>query len=169
MPRRVKYRKSQRGRLKGRAKGGTEVSFGEYGLQALRSSWITDRADTGQLDGPSSAFGQERQSNPELAHLRFEHIRTPRRALAGKNVSQMHYARQGVITPEMEFVAIRENMRLGEMRNDPRYRKLLKQQPGESFGANLPDEITPEFVRQEVATGLKCYHPGCLIHFLYSG
>jgi phosphomethylpyrimidine synthase len=123
------------------------------GLPPLRDSWIEGRGDTEKLPGPSSEFGRGRQSDPELAHLRFEHIRTPRRAKAGANVTQMHYARQGIITPEMEFVAIRENMRLDELRRDPRYAALLKQHPGQSFGANLPEEITPEFVRDEVAAG----------------
>ncbi|HID46166.1 MAG TPA: phosphomethylpyrimidine synthase ThiC, partial [Chromatiaceae bacterium] len=121
------------------------------GLPPLRDPWIEGRGDTEKLSGPSSEFGQERQSDPELAHFRFEHIRTPRRAKAGANVTQMHYARQGIITPEMEFVAIRENMKLDELRRDPRYAALLKQHPGQSFGANLPEEITPEFVRDEVA------------------
>ncbi|WP_419604410.1 phosphomethylpyrimidine synthase ThiC [Thiolapillus sp.] len=123
------------------------------GLHPLREAWIEARGDTEKLDGPSSEFGQNRQSDPDLAHLRFEHIRTPRRAKAGANVTQMHYARQGIITPEMEFVAIRENMKLDELRRDPRYAQLLKQHPGQSFGANLPEEITPEFVRDEVAAG----------------
>ena len=119
----------------------------------VRSSWIEDRGDTELLSGPTSEYGSERQSDPALAHLRFEHIRAPRRAIAGKNVSQMHYARQGIITPEMEYVAIRENAKLDEIRKDPRYKKLLKQHPGENYGANLPDEITPEFVRKEIAEG----------------
>ena len=123
------------------------------GMPDVRTSWIEERNDTEFLDGPTSEFGQQRQNDPELANLRFEHIRTPRRAKAGQNVSQMHYARQGVITPEMEYVAIRENCRLQELRQDARYSKLLKQHPGESWGANLPDEVTPEFVRDEIAAG----------------
>jgi phosphomethylpyrimidine synthase len=123
------------------------------GMPDLRSKWIEERADTEQLDGPTSSYGQQRQSNDDLQHLRFEHIRAPRRAKAGKNVTQMHYARQGIITPEMEFVAIRENQRLNEMRADPRYAKYLKQHAGQSFGANIPDEVTPEFVRSEIAAG----------------
>ena len=123
------------------------------GLAPIRDAWIEARADTEQLDGPSSEFGRLRQNDPALANLRFEHIRNPRRALAGKNVTQMHYAKQGVVTPEMEYIAIRENARLQELKNDPRYAKLLKQHPGHSFGANIPDEITPEFVREEVARG----------------
>ena len=123
------------------------------GMPDVRSNWIIERNDTEQLDGPTSEFGHTRQSDPELAHLRFEHISKPRRALPGKNVSQMHYARQGIITPEMEYVAIRENQKLTELRKDPAYKKLLKQHPGESFGAELPDEMTAEFVRSEVARG----------------
>ncbi len=123
------------------------------GMPDVRTPWIEDRADTELLAGPTSEYGTERQNDPKLAHLRFEHIRAPRRAIAGKNVSQMHYARQGIITPEMEYVAIRENAKLNEIRKDPRYKKLLKQHPGENFGANLPEEITPEFVRKEIAEG----------------
>jgi phosphomethylpyrimidine synthase len=123
------------------------------GMPDIRSNWINERNDTEQLDGPTSAFGTERQNNPELASLRFEHISNPRRALLGKNVTQMHYARQGIITPEMEYVAIRENQKLTELRKDPAYKKFLKQHPGESFGANLPDEMTAEFVRAEIASG----------------
>ena len=123
------------------------------GMPDLRSAWIDERADTELLSGPTSAYGQQRQNDEALKHLRFEHIRAPQRAKAGKNVSQMHYARQGIITPEMEYVAIRENQRLDEFRKDPRYKKLLKQHAGQSFGANLPEEITAEFVRSEVAAG----------------
>ena len=123
------------------------------GLPEVRSAWIDERADTERLEGPTSAFGRRRQQDPALAHLRFEHIRTPRRAKAGCNVSQMHYARQGIITPEMEYVAIRENLQLDEQRADPRYEKLLRQHRGQPFGANLPERITPEFVRDEVAAG----------------
>lgn len=123
------------------------------GMPDVRGPWIGERQDTELLEGPSSSYGQGRQGDPDLAHLRFEHIHRPRRALAGKNVSQMHYARQGIITPEMEYVAIRENCQLQEMRDDPRYEKLLRQHKGESFGANIPEVITPEFVRQEIAAG----------------
>ncbi len=123
------------------------------GMPDVRGNWIKERADTEQLAGPSSEYGQSRQSDAELAHLRFEHIQNPRRALAGKNVTQMHYARQGIITPEMEYVAIRENCQLQEMREDPRYAKLLRQHAGESHGANIPDIITPEFVCSEIAAG----------------
>jgi len=123
------------------------------GMPDVRGNWIKERNDTELLDGPTSEFGTARQNNSALASLRFEHISNPRRALPGKNVSQMYYARQGIITPEMEYVAIRENQKLTELRKDPQYKKLLKQHPGESFGANLPDEMTAEFVRSEVAAG----------------
>ncbi|MGB5454592.1 MAG: phosphomethylpyrimidine synthase ThiC [Gammaproteobacteria bacterium] len=123
------------------------------GLGDVRSAWIDARDDTEWLAGPSSEYGKERQSDPALAHLRFEHLRKPRKAKTGKNVTQMHYARQGIITPEMEYIAIRESMKLQELRNNPEYEKVLMQHPGQSFGAHLPYEITPEFVREEVATG----------------
>lgn len=123
------------------------------GMPDVRSAWIEERGNTELLDGPTSDYGQQRQSDPKLANLRFEHIAAPRRAKAGKNVSQMHYARQGIITPEMEYVAIRESMKLQELRKDPEYQKVLMQHPGENFGANLPNEITPEFVRDEIAAG----------------
>ena len=123
------------------------------GIPDVRAHWVAERNDTELLEGLTSEFGKQRLNDPELAHLRFEHIRTPRRAKAGENVSQMHYARQGIITPEMEYVAIRENVKLQELRADPRYDKLLKQHGGESMGANIPDIITPEFVRDEIASG----------------
>ncbi|ORU94153.1 MAG: phosphomethylpyrimidine synthase ThiC [Cycloclasticus sp. symbiont of Bathymodiolus heckerae] len=115
------------------------------GLPSVRSTWILDRDDTELLDGPSSKFGQERQTNAELASLRFEHIHAPRRAKKGANVSQMHYAKKGIITPEMEYIAIRENMKRSDIN--------AEQHPGESFGASIPDEITAEFVREEIARG----------------
>ncbi len=123
------------------------------GLAPIRDAWIEERADTEVLPDLTSAFGQERKNDTSLDHLRFEHIRAPRKALAGKNVSQMYYARQGIITPEMEYVAIREDMRLQELRKNPDYTRLLKQHPGNDFGANIPNEITPEFVRSEIACG----------------
>ena len=122
------------------------------GLPSVRDNWIEERQDTEQLSGPSSEYGQQRQSDPQLAQLRFEHIRAPRKAKSGKNVSQMHYARQGIITPEMEYVAIRENTKLQEMR-DAGFMRQHPQHLGENFGADIPDEVTPEFVRQEVALG----------------
>ncbi|MDH5518718.1 MAG: phosphomethylpyrimidine synthase ThiC [Gammaproteobacteria bacterium] len=123
------------------------------GLPDVRDGWIAERDDTEELQGPTSEYGATRQADATLAHLRFEHIRKPRRAKAGKNVSQMHYAKQGIITPEMEYIAIRENQQLQEMRDDGRYEKLLRQHKGESFGASIPEIITPEFVRDEIARG----------------
>jgi len=123
------------------------------GIPSIRDNWINERMDTEQLDGLSSEFGIDRKNDTKLDHLRFEHIKAPRKALAGKNVSQMHYARQGIITPEMEYVAIRENQRLDEFRANDDYKMLLKQHPGESFGASIPDSITAEFVRDEIARG----------------
>ncbi len=123
------------------------------GIPDVRSHWIEERGDTELLSGPSSDFGQARQNDDQLAHLRFEHIRQPRRAKAGQNVTQMHYARQGIITPEMEFIAIRENLRLDEFRASPAYQKLMTQHPGQAFGAQIPESITAEFVRSEVAAG----------------
>ncbi|MBD8473966.1 phosphomethylpyrimidine synthase ThiC [Pseudomonas sp. CFBP 8770] len=120
------------------------------GLADIRSAWIDDRGDTERLAGLSSNFGQQRLSDDELTKLRFAHVRNPRRAKAGANVSQMHYARQGIITAEMEYVAIRENMKLAEARAAG----LLKDQhKGHSFGASIPQEITAEFVRDEIARG----------------
>ena len=123
------------------------------GIPDLRSQWIAERDDTEELESASSDYGLKRQNDAALSHLRFEHIRKPRRAKAGKNVSQMYYARQGIITPEMEYVAIRENMRLDEFRASGEYEMLLRQHAGESFGASIPDSITPEFVRDEIARG----------------
>ena len=120
------------------------------GLADIRTPWIADRGDTEILPGLTSRFGQERLADAELAKMRFAHVRNPRRAQAGRNVTQMHYAKQGIITPEMEFVAIRENMKLAELREAG---LLQEQHAGQSFGANIPKEITPEFVRSEVARG----------------
>ncbi len=123
------------------------------GLPDLRGGWIRERADTEEQAGPASDYGRQRLADPELAPLRFAHIRRPRRARPGRRVTQMHYARRGIVTPEMEFVALRENMRLDELRRRPEYAELLRQSPGQAFGASLPAEITPEFVRDEVARG----------------
>lgn len=101
------------------------------------------------LSGASSGFTQQRLADEGLDHLRFEHLPLPRRALPGKCVTQLHYARAGIVTPEMEFIAIRENMGRERIRGEV----LRHQHPGQSWGANLPDNITPEFVRQEVAAG----------------
>ncbi|NMQ21260.1 phosphomethylpyrimidine synthase ThiC [Candidatus Competibacter phosphatis] len=123
------------------------------GLPSVRAGWIEERGDTERLTGPTSAYGRARAADPALASLRFEHLRVPRRAKSGANVTQMHYARRGIVTPEMEYIALRESLRLRELREDLRYTKLLRQHRGQSFGAAIPDEITPEFVRDEVARG----------------
>jgi len=123
------------------------------GMPDLRGSWIEQRADTEQLEGPSSEYGRSRAADAALASMRFEHIRAPRIAKQGANVTQMYYARKGIITPEMEYVAIRENQRLNELRDDPAYAKLVMQHQGQSFGANIQSEITSEFVRSEIAAG----------------
>ena len=118
------------------------------GLPAIRATWIDSRGDTENLPGLTSAYGQNRLDDPSLAEMRFNLHRNPRRAKAGMNVSQMHYARKGFITPEMEFVAIRENQR-----RDGLSEIITTQHPGESFGAAIPKIITPEFVRDEIARG----------------
>ncbi len=119
------------------------------GLPDVRHAWISERNDTENLSGPSSEYGQQRVADPKLDSLRFEHIHAPRRAQSGRNVTQMHYARQGIITPEMEYVAIRENLRLEALKDS----SLLKQHPGQSFGAAIPKRVSAEFVRDEVACG----------------
>jgi len=118
------------------------------GLPELRKNWIDARNDTLNLDGPTSVFGQKRKFDPELEKMRFNLKRNPRRAKPGQNVTQMHYARQGIITPEMEFIAIRENQRREGITEF-----LQTQHPGENHGAAIPKSITPEFVREEVARG----------------
>ncbi len=122
------------------------------GLDPIRSSWIADRADTEELTDFTSHYFHERHDNKKLDAVRFPNVPKPKKALAGKNVSQMYYARQGIITPEMEFIAIRENCKLQEAR-DAGLLRQHGQHPGNSFGANLPEEYTGEFVRQEVASG----------------
>jgi len=119
------------------------------GIKPVRSAWIEERGDTEVLSDFTSAYFHERHENEKLDAMRFPNIPKPRRAKAGKNVSQMHYARQGIITPEMEFVAIRENCKLEEAKAAG----LYKQHPGNNYGANIPEVITPEFVRSEIAAG----------------
>ena len=123
------------------------------GLPELRRAWIEERDDTEFLSGPTSDYGNRRANDPTLAQLRFDLTRTPRRAKPGKNVTQLHYARQGIITPEMEFIALRENQRRQALGTAEVERILGHQHKGQSFGASLPEEITPEFVRDEVARG----------------
>lgn len=129
------------------------------GLPNVRERWIEERQDTEKLETLSSVFGQERLRDIRTAEIRFAHIQKPRRAKAGKNVTQMHYAKQGIITPEMEYIAIRENQRQREGVD-------MRQHPGQNFGAKNLTEITPEFVRQEVAEGraiipANINHPEC--------
>lgn len=119
------------------------------GLEKLRARWIAERDDSELLEQNSSGYTQQRLADEGLDHLRFDQLPTPRRARAGCCVTQLHYARQGIITPEMEFIALRENMGRERIRSEV----LLQQHPGHSFGAHLPASITPEFVRQEVAAG----------------
>ncbi|WP_111412677.1 phosphomethylpyrimidine synthase ThiC [Billgrantia lactosivorans] len=123
------------------------------GLPELRRAWIEERGDTECLDGPTSEYGKRRANDPTLAQLRFDLTRTPRRAKPGRNVTQLHYARQGIVTPEMEFIAIRENQRRQALGTAEVERILGHQHAGQGFGARLPEEITPEFVRAEVAAG----------------
>lgn len=133
------------------------------GLAPLRAQWIEERGDTERLFALSSEFGRRRESDPKLASVRFPGRILPRRAKAGANVTQMHYARRGIVTPEMEYVAIRENQRLELLWEGLQARQgtvgpegpptLLFQHPGEPFGANIQKLITPEFVRDEIARG----------------
>lgn len=126
------------------------------GIPRIREQWILDRNDVEQLDSVSSDFGKDRRDDKSLDTLRFEHIKKPLRAKAGHNVSQLYYAKKGIITPEMEYIAIRENQRndLLKTQLNGQYENLSQQHAGESFGANLPKGfITPEFVRDEIAAG----------------
>ena len=119
------------------------------GIPRLRDSWIESRNDVEFLQGKTSTYSQQRLADEGLDHIRFEHLPKVRKAKKGKNVTQMHYARQGIITPEMEYIAIRENMKRQEVKDE----MLLQQHHGQSFGASIPETITPEFVREEVARG----------------
>ncbi len=117
------------------------------GIERIREQWIQDRGDVEQLDAFSSKYCNERLNDNSLDHMRFSHLKKPLRAKEGQNVTQLHYAKQGIITPEMEYIAIRENQKIDEMT------ELAKQHPGEDYGASIPKKITPEFVRSEVARG----------------
>lgn len=128
--------------------GGVAIDV-RRGLPRLRENWVLERDDTDELPGLSSTFTQERLADEGLDHLRFEHLPKPRRAKLGRRVTQLHYARAGIVTPEMEFIAIRENMGRERVRSE----LLRTQHPGRDFGARLPENITPEFVRDEVAAG----------------
>jgi phosphomethylpyrimidine synthase len=118
------------------------------GLNEMRAGWIAERNDTEPLTQLTSDYGRQRLHDPELTAMRFNLTHTPRKAKPGKNVTQMHYARQGIITPEMEYIAIRENQK-----RDGLSAMMLQQHPGENFGVQMPKSITPEFVRSEVALG----------------
>ncbi len=126
------------------------------GLPRIREQWILDRNDVEQLDSVSSDFGKDRRDDKSLDTLRFEHIKKPLKAKKGHNVSQLYYAKKGIITPEMEYIAIRENQKVDVLKTqlNGQYENLSQQHPGESFGANTPKGyITPEFVRDEIAAG----------------
>jgi phosphomethylpyrimidine synthase len=127
------------------------------GLSPLRLPWILARHDSEELPEVSSEYGRRRAADSSLNELRFAHLRRPRRALSGRNVSQMHYARRGMITPEMEFIAIRENQAREQTRTETSkgnsHARLTQQHPGNSWGASIPAVMTPEFVRDEIARG----------------
>jgi len=126
------------------------------GIPRIREKWILERNDVEELWDVSSDFGLERKNNVELDHLRFEHIKKPLRAKKGANVSQLYYAKKGIITPEMEYIAIRENQKYDTLKTELNgsYQMLSQQHAGESFGANTPKGlITAEFVRDEIAKG----------------
>ena len=117
------------------------------GIERIREQWILDRQDVEQLPSFSSEYCNKRLNDSSLDHMRFSLLKNPYRAKEGRNVTQLHYAKKGIITPEMEYIAIRENQRIDEMT------EIRKQHKGEHFGASIPDKITPEFVREEVARG----------------
>ena len=126
------------------------------GLAPLRRQWVLDRADVEELSDVSSQYGRMRKADSKLDELRFQHIRNPLRAKAGQNVTQIHYARKGIVTPEMEFIAIRENQSrevARELASRNGHGGGIAQHPGQAWGANIPKVITPEFVREEVARG----------------
>ena len=132
------------------------------GIPRLREAWIDKRGDVEFLTSNSSRYAQQRLADEGVDHIRFEHLPKMRIAKKGKNVTQMHYARQGIITPEMEYIAIRENLKREEVKDAT----LLLQHKGQSFGASIPEQITPEFVRDEVARGraiipVNINHPEC--------
>ena len=132
------------------------------GIPRLRESWIDARGDVEFLTSNSSQYAQQRLADEGVDDIRFEHLPKMRIAKQGKNVTQMHYARQGIITPEMEYIAIRENLKREEVKDAT----LLLQHKGQSFGASIPEKITPEFVRDEVARGraiipVNINHPEC--------
>ena len=122
------------------------------GLPPLREKWILERGDVDTLNDYSSKFVRKNHRSSKIKGIKFNNIRKPLRAKHGQNVTQLHYARGGIITPEMEYIAIRENQRIDELKG--RLKELSSFHSGEGFGANLPESyVTPEFVRQEVAAG----------------
>jgi phosphomethylpyrimidine synthase len=126
------------------------------GLAALKQDWILSRGDVEQLPDVTSQYGRIRAADPKLSDLRFQHVRKPFRAKPGKNVTQIHYARKGVVTPEMEFIAIRENQSrevARELASRNGHGGGVAQHPGQAWGASILNTITPEFVRDEVARG----------------
>jgi len=132
------------------------------GIPRLRETWIDARGDVEFLKSNSSSYAQQRLADEGIDHIRFEHLPKIRIAKKGENVTQMHYARQGIITPEMEYIAIRENLKREQVKDEI----LLQQHKGQSFGASIPEQITPEFVRDEVARGraiipVNINHPEC--------
>ncbi|SFN39414.1 phosphomethylpyrimidine synthase [Formivibrio citricus] len=145
------------------------------GLAPIRAAWIEERNDTELLPALTSEYGRMREADKSLDPLRFELTRKPRRAKAGANVTQMHYARKGIVTPEMEYVAIRENLQREQYveslkalgaKGEKMAAMMLRQHPGQNYGANIPEKITPEFVRDEIAAGRAIIpnninHPEC--------
>lgn len=117
------------------------------GIPAMRQPWILGRGDVTQLEAVSSDYGRKRRSDEGLKELRFSHLRPPLKAREGNNVTQLHYARKGIVTAEMEYIAIRENQQIEHLQS------IAPQHPGQGFGSRLPQRITPEFVRDEVAAG----------------
>ncbi|MEP1985235.1 MAG: phosphomethylpyrimidine synthase ThiC, partial [Maribacter dokdonensis] len=117
------------------------------GIERIRENWIKERGNVEELDTYSSKYCNERLNDKSLDHMRFKLLKKPLRAKKGENVTQLHYAKKGIITPEMEYIAIRENQRIDEMT------QIREQHKGEHFGASIPQKITPEFVRDEVARG----------------
>jgi phosphomethylpyrimidine synthase len=134
---------------------GAEIDL-HRGLSPLRRPWVLERGDVEELPAVSSEYGRRRAADPNLAPIRFAHPRRPLCAKPGANVSQMHYAKRGIVTPEMEFIAIRENQRRQQAREQAGGKAWgggVAQHPGQPWGAAIPAVITPEFVRDEVARG----------------
>ncbi|MGU0016097.1 hypothetical protein ACVXG9_12570 [Escherichia coli] len=131
----------------------------QQGLAKLRQPWIDARGDTEELTVRSSDYTKARLADDGLDELRFSGVLTPKRAKAGRRVTQLHYARQGIITPEMEFIAIRENMGRERIRSEV----LRHQHPGMSFGAHLPENITAEFSVMKLLPDVRLSRPTLII------